>query len=1025
MDQLVPMMREYKAGTLLLVSLLLFFLVFPPVAATGTETIISTHENGYQHLAPKISGNLIVWQDSLSPNFDIIHLYNLSSGVETQITDNTSYVRRPVISGNLVTWVDCANDDTCSLATIYLYNITSRTTIPVSGVTSPDPDMPAISGNRIVWQDCSSGTCQIFINGSSPGLESRISGTVSNQVSPSISGNLVAWSDDRNDPGSTFDIYLSNISTSTETRITTDPADQLSPAVYGNRIVWQDSRGANAEIYINGTIPGSEYSLTPASPEPAENPAISGNLVVWDVADGGGFTDIYANDTHTGQKIPISVVPPSSKTVPRVSSSRIVWQDDRRGTDDVYLFTSGTSVTCPVAGFSDDFNGGTAPVTVHFSDHSVPAASHWFWDFGDGSNSTQQSPSHTYLRNLSYDVSLTVGNAACRNITKKSSNIVVGWPVTDFTASPTSDIVPATITFTDLSAGVPTAWLWDFGDGATSTEQNASHTYTAIGTYTVNLTVTNAYGSSFMKRTHYVTILKGANAVANTTIRGLSIMNCAGPQSVSVDTSLLPSALIPNASVLEIQPPADRGFRNLTLYSFGSTNFSEAGTTISGPITGVHLQTRDIVPDGFSPAIGSHIVVNYSVDASSYPCNGTLTTKIWENAIAQDNTSFRTIALGSQFSRYAGTAYTTKIIKKNFPSATARFHMSVGSGWVASVPDGRNQSFIERINDDRTVGEVLPARYESHDPVNNLDYFEADSPHGLSTFGLTQLTGSGNPLQLITLTVASHISPPENPAPANNVGSSSDSGNPAGTGAQSGKGQAPQSPPAVQAPPVDPGKTEKVYTNPQGIITQEMTLKSTDNLAAVSLGQGIVAKDSSGNPLSSITLAAIAPAGIPASPAGTATLVNHMAYEITPSGATFSDPGITLSFAIPLAQWGQEYSVKTYDHASGTWQDLPSTFNPSTGILTAEVFHLCCFAVFAKPIGATSSVTLPGTRVIPVPPQKTPVAPTPSTAITIFMNLMVWVTDLVVRNAYFLTGVIATMCVFYLVMRWKFPGSGT
>ena len=215
-----------------------------------------------------------------------------------------------------------------------------------------------------------------------------------------------------------------------------------------------------------------------------------------------------------------------------------------------------------------------------------------------------------------------------------------------------------------------------------------------------------------------------------------------------------------------------------------------------------------------------------------------------------------------------GTAYTTKIIKTNFPSSTARFHMSVDSGWVGSIADGRNQTFIEHISDDRATGEVLHTRYVSHDPVNNLDYFEADSPHGLSTFGLAQLTGSGNPLQLITLTVASHISPPENPAPANSGVSSPDSSSPSGAGAQSGKSQAPQSPPAVPASLADPGKTEKVYTNPQGMITQETTLKSTDNLATVSLGQGIVAKDSSGNPLSSITLAAIAPAGIPASPRG-------------------------------------------------------------------------------------------------------------------------------------------------------------
>ncbi len=51
------------------------------------------------------------------------------------------------------------------------------------------------------------------------------------------------------------------------------------------------------------------------------------------------------------------------------------------------------------------------------------------------------------------------------------------------------------VTFTDLSANAPTEWLWDFGDGNTSTDQNPSYAYTADGNYTVCLTVTNSAGS--------------------------------------------------------------------------------------------------------------------------------------------------------------------------------------------------------------------------------------------------------------------------------------------------------------------------------------------------------------------------------------------------------------------------------------------------------------------------------------------------------------------------------------------------
>jgi hypothetical protein len=61
-----------------------------------------------------------------------------------------------------------------------------------------------------------------------------------------------------------------------------------------------------------------------------------------------------------------------------------------------------------------------------------------------------------------------------------------------FTASPTTGHTPLTVQFTDTSTGGVTSWLWNFGDGQTSTLQNPSHTYTEPGTYTVSLMVSHA-----------------------------------------------------------------------------------------------------------------------------------------------------------------------------------------------------------------------------------------------------------------------------------------------------------------------------------------------------------------------------------------------------------------------------------------------------------------------------------------------------------------------------------------------------
>ena len=68
-------------------------------------------------------------------------------------------------------------------------------------------------------------------------------------------------------------------------------------------------------------------------------------------------------------------------------------------------------------------------------------------------------------------------------------------PTANFSSNVTEGYAPLTVQFTDLSENA-TAWNWDFGNGANSTEQNPTHTYYAVGNYTVNLTATNENGTN-------------------------------------------------------------------------------------------------------------------------------------------------------------------------------------------------------------------------------------------------------------------------------------------------------------------------------------------------------------------------------------------------------------------------------------------------------------------------------------------------------------------------------------------------
>ena len=88
-------------------------------------------------------------------------------------------------------------------------------------------------------------------------------------------------------------------------------------------------------------------------------------------------------------------------------------------------------------------------------------------------------------------------------------------PTAAFVGSPTSGTFPLSVSFSDQSAGVPTSWSWTFGDGATSTAQNPSHTYTVAGTFSVSLTATNAQGSDAITKNAYITVTDPGDTYAS------------------------------------------------------------------------------------------------------------------------------------------------------------------------------------------------------------------------------------------------------------------------------------------------------------------------------------------------------------------------------------------------------------------------------------------------------------------------------------------------------------------------------
>ena len=98
-------------------------------------------------------------------------------------------------------------------------------------------------------------------------------------------------------------------------------------------------------------------------------------------------------------------------------------------------------------------------------------------------------------------------------------------PIAEFTANTTEGESPLTVSFeftstpaTEAGQYTPKSFLWTFGDGDTSEEENPTHVFDTAGTYTVSLTVANSAGTDTEEKTNFVSVQQGpavADAVAD------------------------------------------------------------------------------------------------------------------------------------------------------------------------------------------------------------------------------------------------------------------------------------------------------------------------------------------------------------------------------------------------------------------------------------------------------------------------------------------------------------------------------
>lgn len=488
---------------------------------------------------PSVSGDRIVWEENRNMSPDIC-LFDLSTGVTTALTDDPADQWMPVVHGEHVVWYDARSGSTdiclyaietgsetflsCSPVTrwkpalseryvvweestgngdIWLYDIRSGERRQITG-NGDRQTYPSISGSRIIWEDYRNGAPDIYLfDLDDPAAgEQRITEDPGWQVSPAIDGDLIAWEDKRS---GTWNVYLCNLVIGKEKQMPVIPSatEQLYPAVSGDRVVWQNGRGEGSDIYaftyFSGGAPVAEFSANPTEGGAVLNVRFieqsAGGPDTWDWDFGDGNTSTLQDPWHFYEI-------PGNYTV-SLTVSNAFGSDTVTKTDLIHVGPPEP----PIIRFRAVPLSGPAPLTVAFYGDLPDYATAWLWDFGDGKRSTHRDTYHRYDRPGVYDVSLTCDNAGASATHTEYGHITVYEHLApSFSADARNGTAPLTVRFTDTSTGGPETWVWDFGDGGTSSEENPVHTYVSPGAYDVALTAGNAAGSGTAAEPGYITV---------------------------------------------------------------------------------------------------------------------------------------------------------------------------------------------------------------------------------------------------------------------------------------------------------------------------------------------------------------------------------------------------------------------------------------------------------------------------------------------------------------------------------------
>ncbi|MBN1194620.1 MAG: PKD domain-containing protein [Methanomicrobiaceae archaeon] len=951
----------------------------------GVVTCVTPQTPGTDETAPDISGDRIVWADWQEDCQDIA-AWHIGTATDRLLTPGTNESDQysPVIWGDRVIWTDFSTLSeqlhACSLAT------GAEECLAGDGVVQSEP---ALWQDLVVWTQYE----DIYLKDLATGEVYAVTEDSLPQAAPAVCGDLIAWEDWSSGYG---DIVLLDRRTGTETLLTpgTPDSDQCSPCISASRIVWEDWSSGSGDIMLYDAMTNVTTLLTPDTLSSDQcSPRISGTRIVWE--DWSSlYSDVMLYDIQTGKTTLLTPDTPfSDQCSPRISNTRIVWEDWEQGTADVMLLTLDSDGPCTTAGFTCDPVLGEAPLEVTFTDTSSGPPGAWYWDFGDGAVSTEQNPVHTYTESGSYTVTLDVATSVCRDSAVLPDAVTAGAaPAAAFDVNRTWGLAGQAVAFTDKSAGMPDTWHWDFGDGTVSDEPGPVHTYGAGGSYAVQLTVGNMFGTGTCTRPGLITIVEAEPGTVYLSHPAVRTVADGDPPHVIItlsEVSAYDFNPAVNRSAIVLTYPEGSGLESALLLS-GDEGFTETENgTITGVVTGAVFTTGIL---DFSPSSP----VSCEITCPCYPAEGSISVAVWANATPEDRENVRMTAYGSDFTSVRGIASTVRVEPAGVVPSSSAISMSASSDWVAEM--GGNESIhIVRITD--TGGEVLPT-YPLGTGDGSPAWFVAHSPHGCSRFVLTSLTGSGNPFQFVFRVIEEQYVPdgPEKSSPAPVV-----------------KGGAEA---VILSEMADVYPETIAYTqaplscNATGYTNCSLTLRSEDDAGSLFIRHGTLARGKVSLPVSPVVIVPLPRDYIPESDEG---LIPVYAVDLQPDGVTF-DPPARLSLHLPDDVSGDiHFTIKRWNAGTLLWEACLPVETGEMRTAACAVDHFCIFGLFADaPSVPETAAAVPATTDGSPPVTKTTAARETMrpTHLTISGSLIAW--TLGIAGTY--PGIIITAALLVLVL---------